>query len=86
MEGNKAYHAKIAEFVRQNTKFHLMDRVKIKKENLTGFVDAIGSLSLIAINSTKVYYLVNIDETHSLRSFHAEELQLIITPEKVQFS
>jgi len=84
MEGNKAYRAKIAKLVKQDTKFHLIDRVKVKGTNLMGFVHTIGSTT--NINSTTVQYLVRIDGDLSLRSYHAEELQLIITPEKVQFS
>jgi len=38
MEGNKAYRAKIVKLVKQDTKFHLIDRVKVKGTNLMGFV------------------------------------------------
>lgn len=86
MEGDKRFRASIERNVRERAKFKLLDSVKVKGKNITGFVHTICSTTDISnTTSTKVQYLIRVDDKKTLLGFYAEELELYTTPEKVMF-
>jgi hypothetical protein len=93
MEGSKEFRAQIEKNVKRQTKLEIGTRVKVKESAKSGLhgklgtIEEIGSLTPITEpKNTKVAYLVRIDATKLLYHFCFDEIQALITPEKVQFS
>jgi hypothetical protein len=85
-EGSRAFRAQIDKLVKQRTKLHIGDLVRTKHGDI-GEVDSISSQTDIKdIRTTKVMYLVRIRGTNMLYGFYFEELKLLTTPEKVNFT
>lgn len=93
MEGSKEFRAQIDKMVKQRTKLEVGIRVKVKESAKSGLHGQEGTIDKIIsqtpitnLDKTKVMYLVRIDSTGLQYAFDFEELQVLITPEKVQFS
>lgn len=84
-EGSRAFRAQIDRLVKQRTKLAIGAKVDTKHGR--GFVESISSQTDIKdIRTTKVIYLVRIEGTNQLYGFDFEELKVLITPEKVDFT
>lgn len=92
LEGSREYHAQIDKIVRQKTKLHIGDAVKVREDAKSGLhgqkgvIDSISSHTPITdIKKTYIMYLIRIESTGLLYGFTDDELQVLIAPEKVKF-
>jgi len=93
MECDRRFRDEIAKIVKQRTKLHIGDKVRVREDANSGLHGQVGTLEIISsqtpitdVKKTIVLYLVRIESTNLLYGFSDDELQVLVTPEKVNFT